>query len=83
MQESQTAAGLGRGAVGGADFGAAVQGHGHDAGDGGFADAAVAAEDVAVGDAVLAEGVGRVRVTWSWPATSAKRCGRYFRARTW
>ena len=34
---------------------AAVQGHGQDAGDGGFADAAMAAEDVAVRDAVLGE----------------------------
>ena len=50
-------AGLGGGAVGGADGVAAVEGHGQDAGDGGFADAAVAGEDVAVRDAVLGERV--------------------------
>ena len=50
-------AGLGRGALGGADGVAAVEGRGEDAGDGGFADAAVAGEDVAVGDAVLRERV--------------------------
>ncbi len=49
--------GSGVGRSGGADGGSAVEGHGDDAGDGGFADAAMAAEDVAVGDAVLAEGV--------------------------
>ena len=76
------AAGLGGGALGAADFSAAVERHGHNARDGGFADAAVAGKNVAVGDAVLASAFNRVRVTWSWPATSAKRCGRYFRART-
>ena len=35
----------------------AVQRHGQDARDSGFADAAMAAEDVAVGDAPLLEGV--------------------------
>ena len=40
-----------------ADFRPAIQRLGHDAGNGGLADAAVAREDVAVGDAVLAEGV--------------------------
>ncbi len=54
---SQTPAGLAGGALRGADFVAAVQGHGDDAGDGGFADAAVPREDVAVRDAVLGEGV--------------------------
>ena len=57
MQESQTPQGSGVGRCGAADFGAAVEGHGHDARDGGFADAAMAGEDVAVGDAVLAERV--------------------------
>ena len=47
------------GRSGDADFGAAVERHGQDAGDGGFADAAVAGKDVAVGDAVLGEGVGQ------------------------
>ena len=51
-------AGLDGGAGGGADGVAAVEGHGQDAGDGGLADAAVAAEDVSVGDAVLGERVG-------------------------
>ena len=50
-------AGLGRGALGGAYLGPAVEGAGEDAGNGGLADAAVAAEDVAVGDAILGEGV--------------------------
>ena len=53
MQESQTPQGSGVGRCRAADLGAAVQRHGHDAGDGGFADAAMAGEDVAVGDAVL------------------------------
>jgi hypothetical protein len=43
--------------VRGADLGAAVERSGEDAGDGGLADAAVAAEDVAVRDAVLRERV--------------------------
>ena len=30
-----------------------------------------------------ASALARVTVTWSWPTTSAKRWGRYFRARTW
>ena len=51
------AAGLGGGALGRADGVLAVERHGQDAGDGGFADAAVAAEDVAVGDAPLLERV--------------------------
>ena len=51
------AAGLGRGALGAADRVAAVERHGQDAGDGGFADAAMAAEDVAVGDAALGQRV--------------------------
>ena len=38
-------------------FGAAVQGHGQNAGDRGFADAAMSAEDVAVGGASLFDGV--------------------------
>ena len=38
-------------------FGAAIQGHGQNAGDGGLADAAVAAEDIAVRDAFLRDGV--------------------------
>ena len=50
-------AGLDGGAGLGSDFGAAIEGHGQDAGDGGFADAAVAGKDVAVGDALLGEGV--------------------------
>jgi hypothetical protein len=37
--------------------GAAIQGGGQDAGDGGFADAAVAAEDVAVCGASLGDGI--------------------------
>ncbi len=45
------------GRSGGADGVLAVERHGQDAGDGGFADAAVAAEDVAVGDAALGERV--------------------------
>ncbi len=49
--------GLGRGADFRADGIAAVERHGQDAGDGGLADAAVAGEDVAVGDAVLGERV--------------------------
>ena len=51
------AAGFGGGPGCGAYFGAAVESLGHDAGDGGFADAAMAREDVAVGDALLGEGV--------------------------
>ena len=62
----------------GADGVAAVEGRGQDAGDGRFADAAVAGEDVAVGDAVLGEALSSVRVTWSWPATSEKSCGAVF-----
>ena len=50
-------AGFGGWAGLGADGGLAVEGGGEDAGDGGFADAAVARKDVAVGDAVLAKGV--------------------------
>ena len=50
-------AGLGGGAELAADGVAAVERHGQDAGDGGLADAAVAGEDVAVGDAVLGERV--------------------------
>ncbi len=50
-------AGLGRGAGGGADGVLAVECGGEDAGDGGFADAAVAGEDVAVRDAPLLERV--------------------------
>ena len=38
-------------------LGAAVQRHGQNAGDGGFADAAVSAENVAVRDALLLDGV--------------------------
>jgi hypothetical protein len=41
----------------GADLGAAVECAGQDAGDGGLADAAMAGKDIAVGDAVLREGV--------------------------
>ena len=37
--------------------GTAVQGHRQDAGDGGFADAAMPAEDVAVGNSLLLDGV--------------------------
>ena len=48
---------LGGGAEFGADGVAAVEGGGEDAGDGGFADAAMAGEDVAVGDALLGERV--------------------------
>src|SRR5581483_6033488 len=47
------AAGFGDGVVGGL----AIQGHGEDSRDGGFADAAVPAEDVAVGNALLLDGV--------------------------
>ena len=47
------AAGLGHRLV----RGAAVERHGQDAGDGGFADAAMAAEDVAVRNALLLDGV--------------------------
>ena len=50
-------AGLGGGADIAADGVAAVKRHGEDAGNGGLADAAMAAEDVAVGDAVLGERV--------------------------
>ena len=49
---------LGGGARRAADGVAAVEGHGEDACDGGLADAAMAAEDVSVGDAVLQERVG-------------------------
>jgi hypothetical protein len=49
------AAGLRCGPGWGADFSAAVQRLGHDAGDGGFTDAAMPGEDVAVRDAVLGE----------------------------
>ena len=84
VQESQMPQGSGVGRSARADLVAAVQRHGQDAGDGGLADAAVAAEDVAVRDAVLRQSAfSSVRVTWSWPTTSAKRCGRYLRARTW
>jgi hypothetical protein len=41
----------------GAYLSAAIQGLGENAGDGGFADAAMAGKDVAVRDAVLGEGV--------------------------
>ena len=57
VQLSQTSQGSGVGRAAAADGVAAVQRHGQDAGDGGFADAAMAAEDVAVGDAVLGERV--------------------------
>ena len=50
-------AGLGGRADGAADGIAAVERHGKDARDGGLADAAVAGEDVAVGDALLGERV--------------------------
>ncbi len=53
VQDSQTPQGSGTGLI----LGAAVQGHGQDAGDGRFADAAMAAEDVAVGGASLLDGV--------------------------
>jgi len=51
------AAGLFGGALGRADGVAAVERGGEDARDGGLADAAMAGEDVAVGDAVLGERV--------------------------
>ena len=51
------AAGFGGGALGAAYFSAAVERHGHNARNGGFADAAVPRENVAVGDAVLRERV--------------------------
>ncbi len=50
-------AGFGRGAGGRADGVAAIERAGQNAGDGGFADAAMAGEDVAMGDAVLRERV--------------------------
>ncbi len=49
------AAGLGRGALGGADRVLTVERHCQNAGDGGFADAAMTAEDVAVGNAALGQ----------------------------
>src|ERR1700739_998371 len=51
------AAGLRRGTLGRAYLSTAIQGLGKDAGDGGFANAAVAGKDIAVGDAVLRERV--------------------------
>ena len=53
MQDSQIAAGLGDWTI----FGAAIQCHRQNASDGGLADAAMAAEDVAVGGASLLDGV--------------------------
>ena len=49
--------GSGVGALRGSDFSAAVERLGDDAGDGGFADAAMAGKDVAVSDAVLGQSV--------------------------
>src|SRR5271165_273825 len=45
------------GALRGADHGAAVQSHGQNAGDGGFANAAMSGKDVPVGKPVLRQGV--------------------------
>ena len=53
MQESQTPQGSGTGW----SLRPAVQRHRQNARDGGFADAAMSAEDVAVGDALLLDGV--------------------------
>ena len=61
------AAGFRRGSGLAAHFSAAVEGHGHNARNGGFANAAVAGKNVAVGDAVLRErvhqGAGNVILT--------------------
>ena len=60
----------------------AIQRRSQNARHGGLSDAAMAAEDVAVGGASLFEAFCRVRVTCSCPMTSENFCGRYLRART-
>jgi hypothetical protein len=50
-------AGFGCGTVGRADFSAAIESLSYNAGDGGFADAAMAREDVAVRNAILRKGI--------------------------
>ncbi len=61
----------------------AVQAAGDEAGEGRLADAARAGEQDRVGDAAARMALRRARVTWPWPETSSKLCGRHLRAMTW
>ena len=61
----------------------AIQAARQNARDGGFAGAALAGKDVAVGDAVLRDGVFERGLDVFLVDQSAKDCGRYLRAMTW